>query len=68
MIAHHWLSDIGFTTVHSLYVIIGILGISIVASLLFPVKEPATATVPAHETTVKENIEHVKSELAKRLE
>jgi tellurite resistance protein TerC len=68
MIAHHWLSEIGFKTVHSLYVILGILGISIVASLLFPVKEPATATAPAHETTIEENVEHVKEELAKRLE
>lgn len=68
MIAHTWLAELGFRTVHSLYVILGILGISIVASLLFPVKEPATATAPAHETTVEENIEHVKEELAKRLD
>ena len=68
MMAHHWLSEIGFTTVYSLYVILGILGISIVASLLFPVKEPTTAAAPVHETTVEENIEHVKEEFAKRLE
>ncbi len=39
MLAHDWLSDIGFTTSHSLIVIVGILGISIIASLLFPKKE-----------------------------
>jgi tellurite resistance protein TerC len=39
MIFHTWLKDIGFTTSHSLYVIIGILAISIIASLLFPKKE-----------------------------
>ncbi|WP_448519393.1 TerC family protein [Rhodoflexus sp.] len=67
MIAHHWMGEWGFKTVHSLYVILGILGISIVASLLFPVKEPATATIPEHDI-VKENIEHVKEEFAKRLD
>ncbi|MCS7017778.1 MAG: TerC/Alx family metal homeostasis membrane protein [Cytophagales bacterium] len=68
MIGHHWLSDIGFTTVHSLYVILGILSISIIASLLFPVKTLAAPPLPAHETTIEENIEHVKEELVKRLE
>ncbi len=38
MLAHHWLDEWGFTTAHSLYVIVGILVISIVASLLFPKK------------------------------
>ncbi len=38
MIFHTWLKEIGFTTVHSLYVIIGILAISIIASLVFPKK------------------------------
>ncbi|MFC0185501.1 tellurite resistance protein TerC [Pseudarcicella hirudinis] len=39
MLAHHYLEAFGFTTIHSLYVIIGILGVSIGASLLFPKKE-----------------------------
>lgn len=43
MLAHHWLTEIGFTNVHSLYVIVGILGISIGASLLFPPKEKQKA-------------------------
>jgi tellurite resistance protein TerC len=36
MLAHHWMEEIGFTTTHSLFVILAILTISIVASLLFP--------------------------------
>jgi tellurite resistance protein TerC len=36
MLAHHWLEIWGFTTAHSLVVIVLILTISIVASLLFP--------------------------------
>lgn len=43
MLAHHWLEDWGFTNVHSLIVIIAILGISIIASLLFPPKKEAEA-------------------------
>ncbi|MDA9555076.1 TerC/Alx family metal homeostasis membrane protein [Pelobium sp.] len=39
MLAHHWLSEWGFTTVHSLFVILGILTVSVVASLIFPKKE-----------------------------
>ncbi len=39
LINHEWLKEIGFTTVHSLLVIICILGISIFASLLFPEKK-----------------------------
>jgi tellurite resistance protein TerC len=39
MIAHHCLESIGFQTLHSLYVIVAILGVSIGASLLFPEKE-----------------------------
>lgn len=38
MLAHDWLAHIGFTTAHSLFVIIGILGASIIASLVFPPK------------------------------
>lgn len=36
MLGHHWLKDMGFTTTHSLFIIIGILTVSVVASLLFP--------------------------------
>ena len=39
MLAHHWLSDWGFTTIHSLFVILGILTTSVVASLIFPKKK-----------------------------
>ncbi len=38
MLAHHYLHEIGFKTQYSLYIIIGILAISIIASLLFPKK------------------------------
>ena len=46
MLAHHYLTDIGFQNQHSLYVIVGILGISIIASLLFPQKKPVAAASP----------------------
>ncbi len=39
MIFNHWLKEIGFTTAHSLYVVLAILVISILASLLIPEKE-----------------------------
>ena len=39
MIFHHYLDDIGFTTSHSLIVIVSILVISIMASLFFPEKK-----------------------------
>ncbi len=38
MLAHDWLHDLGFTTSHSLLIILFILTVSIVASLLFPKK------------------------------
>jgi tellurite resistance protein TerC len=38
MLAHHWLTIWGFTTIHSLFVILGILTVSVVASLVFPKK------------------------------
>jgi tellurite resistance protein TerC len=41
MLTHHWLKEIGFTTAHSLYIILIILGVSIGASLLFPEKKAA---------------------------
>jgi tellurite resistance protein TerC len=39
MLAHHWLAAWGFTTMHSLFVILGILTVSVVASLMFPKKK-----------------------------
>ena len=39
MFLHSWLKDIGFTTEHSLYVVLGILVISILASVIFPPKK-----------------------------
>jgi tellurite resistance protein TerC len=38
MLAHHYLVQVGFNTLHSLVVILLILGASIIASLLFPKK------------------------------
>lgn len=38
MLAHIWLKAWGFTTIHSLFVILAILTISVVASLVFPKK------------------------------
>ena len=39
MLVHEPLKEIGFQTVHSLYVILGILSISVLASVLFPPKQ-----------------------------
>ena len=39
MLAHTYLTSIGFETVYSLYVILGILAVSILASLVFPEKK-----------------------------
>lgn len=39
MLGHHWLTDWGFTTRHSLFVILFILTASVVASLVFPKKK-----------------------------
>ena len=39
MLLHGWLKEVGFTTTHSLIIIIGILVLSVVASLIFPKKE-----------------------------
>jgi tellurite resistance protein TerC len=39
MLAHHYLDDLGFTNAHSLYVILSILVLSIVASVIFPSPE-----------------------------
>ncbi len=39
MLGHHWLTEMGFRTSHSLFVILFILTASIVASLAFPKKK-----------------------------
>lgn len=39
MLLHNWLESFGFTTVHSLIIILSILLLSIIASLIFPKKE-----------------------------
>ena len=39
MLIHDWLKEIGFTTAHSLYVVLAILVVSVLASLAFPKKE-----------------------------
>lgn len=43
MLLHSWLVDWGFTTSHSLIIILGILVISVVASLIFPKKVEESA-------------------------
>jgi tellurite resistance protein TerC len=43
MLAHHYLKEIGFKTEYSLFIILGILAVSIIASLLFPQKEETNA-------------------------
>lgn len=39
MLFAHWLKNIGFTTMHSFYIIIGILAVSILASFILPAKD-----------------------------
>lgn len=39
MLLHNWLKDWGFTTTHSLIIILSILALSVIASLMFPKKE-----------------------------
>jgi tellurite resistance protein TerC len=39
MILHHYLEAAGFKTIYSLYIIVGILAVSVIASLLFPLKK-----------------------------
>lgn len=41
MLLHHWLDGWGFTTSHSLIVIVSILALSVIASLVFPKKAKA---------------------------
>ncbi len=43
MLLHSWLEAMGFETIHSLIIIIGILVASVVASLMFPKKEDLTS-------------------------
>jgi tellurite resistance protein TerC len=46
LLLHSWLIEIGFKTVYSLFIIFGIITLSILASLLFPVKKaPATIDI-----------------------
>ncbi|MBS1548256.1 MAG: TerC/Alx family metal homeostasis membrane protein [Bacteroidetes bacterium] len=40
MLAHHYLDDLGFTTSHSLIIIVLILAVSIITSLVFPERIP----------------------------
>lgn len=40
MLAGSWLKTLGFTNQHSIFIILGILAISILASVIFPQKEP----------------------------
>lgn len=39
LLAHNWLDSIGFETEHSLYAVLGILGMSMILSIIFPVKK-----------------------------
>jgi len=39
LLAHHWLEIIGFQTAHSLYIVLGILSLSIILSLIIPEKK-----------------------------
>lgn len=39
LIFHDWLKDVGFTTIHSLYIILATLTLSVIASLLIPEKK-----------------------------
>ena len=39
MLVHEPIKEIGFSTIHSLYIILGILSVSILASIFFPPKE-----------------------------
>ena len=43
ILLNDWLKELGFTTAMSLYIVLGILAISILASIIFPKKEPKKA-------------------------
>lgn len=47
MLAHVYLEELGFKTVYSLYVILGILAVSVLASVIFPEKKE-TETLPSN--------------------
>ncbi|HEV7349015.1 TerC/Alx family metal homeostasis membrane protein [Telluribacter sp.] len=49
MLAHHYLDEMGFKTVYSLYIILGILATSILASLVFPQKNKETESLITNE-------------------
>lgn len=46
MVFHHWLHSMGFETKHSLIIIITILGVSVLASLMFPARPASTKVNP----------------------
>jgi tellurite resistance protein TerC len=46
LLFHHWLDQIGFNSIYSLYVIVGTLALSIVASLVFPKKDLPDVELP----------------------
>ncbi|MNY52633.1 Inner membrane protein alx [compost metagenome] len=48
MLAHHQLEAMGFQTVYSLYVILGILAVSILASVVIPEKKVVEEEVPSN--------------------
>jgi tellurite resistance protein TerC len=48
MLAHHQLEAMGFQTVYSLYVILGILAVSILASVVIPEKKVVEESVPSN--------------------
>jgi tellurite resistance protein TerC len=49
MLAHHYLEEAGFKTVYSLYIILGILAASVLASLIFPEKNKETKSLITNE-------------------
>ncbi|WP_338791862.1 TerC/Alx family metal homeostasis membrane protein [Bernardetia sp. MNP-M8] len=56
MLAGTWLKTFGFTNEHSIFIILGILAISILASIIFPQKE---VTTPSSKTEDKRNMKNV---------
>jgi tellurite resistance protein TerC len=60
MLAHSYLKEIGFQTQYSLYIIIGILLISVVSSLIFPQKRQAEEAKAGHTPAQKEPSDEVK--------
>jgi tellurite resistance protein TerC len=62
MLAHSYLKAIGFQTQYSLYIIIGILLISVVSSLIFPQKKAVEEAKAGHTSTGQESSDPVKYE------